>query len=153
MYWLEVPQSNQVPFESMKLISLNVGLPREITSNGKTVTTGIFKDPLTGPRMARTLNIDGDQQADLSVHGGIDKAIYGYPAEHYEYWRKELPGVDLPWGMFGENFTIEGLFEDSATQLARTRAASAENRLVRIGRIISWAEFGLRTNKLLRTAD
>ncbi|HEV8482482.1 MAG TPA: MOSC domain-containing protein [Blastocatellia bacterium] len=98
----------------MKLISLNVGLPREVVSQGKLVTTGIFKDPITGPIMVRTLNIDGDQQADLSVHGGIDKAIYAYPAEHYEYWRGELPGIDLPWGMFGENFTIEGLLEDSA---------------------------------------
>jgi MOSC domain-containing protein YiiM len=98
----------------MKLISLNVGLPREVVSQGKLVTTGIFKDSITGPIMVRTLNIDGDQQADLSVHGGIDKAIYAYPAEHYEYWRGELPGIDLPWGMFGENFTIEGLLEDSA---------------------------------------
>jgi MOSC domain-containing protein YiiM len=98
----------------MKLISLNVGLPREVDSQGKLVTTGIFKEPVTGPLMVRALNIDGDRQADLSVHGGIDKAIYAYPSEHYEYWRGELPGVEFGWGMFGQNFTIEGLFEDSA---------------------------------------
>ena len=110
----------------MKLISLNVGLPREITSQGKTVTTGIFKQPITGPVMVRTLNVNGDQQADLSVHGGIDKAIYAYPAGHYEYWRKELPALDLPWGMFGENFTIEGLFEDSAYIGDRYRIGEVE---------------------------
>jgi MOSC domain-containing protein YiiM len=110
----------------MKLISLNVGLPREVVSQGKLVTTGIFKDSITGPVMVRTLNIDGDQQADLSVHGGIDKAIYAYPAEHYEYWRGEVPGIDLPWGMFGENFTIEGLLEDSAYIGDRYRIGEVE---------------------------
>ena len=123
---LEITRSEPVPFESMKLISLNVGLPREITWEGKTVTTGIFKQPITGPAMVRTLNVDGDQQADLSVHGGIDKAIYAYPAEHYEYWRKELPGVELPWAMFGENFTIEGLLEDSAYIGDRYRIGEVE---------------------------
>ena len=110
----------------MKLISLNVGLPREIAWEGKTITTGIFKQPITGPAMVRTLNLDGDQQADLSVHGGIDKAIYAYPAEHYDYWRKELPGVELSWAMFGENFTIEGLFEDSAYIGDRYRIGEVE---------------------------
>jgi MOSC domain-containing protein YiiM len=97
----------------MKLISLNVGLPREISWQGKSVTTGIFKQPVAGQVMVRKLNVDGDQQADLSVHGGIHKAVYAYPAEHYQYWRDELTDTDLPWGMFGENFTIEGLLEDS----------------------------------------
>ena len=97
----------------MKLISLNVGLPREIAWQGKSVTTGIFKEPVTGPVMVRTLNADGDQQADLSVHGGIHKAVYAYPSEHYPYWRRELPDTHLPWAMFGENFTVEGLLEDS----------------------------------------
>ena len=92
----------------MKLISLNVGLPREVIWRGEPVTTGIFKQPIAGPVMARTLNVDGDQQADLTVHGGIDKAIYAYPAEHYDYWRGELPGVDLPWGIFGENYASRG---------------------------------------------
>ncbi len=110
----------------MKLISLNVGLPRETAWQGKHVTTGIFKQSITGPVMVRTLNVDGDRQADLSVHGGIDKAIYAYPAQHYEYWRGELPGVDLPWGMFGENFTIEGLLEDSVYIGDRYRIGEAE---------------------------
>ena len=80
---------------------------------GKLVTSGIFKEPLDGPVMMRTLNLDGDGQADLTVHGGLTKAVYVYPSEHYGYWRTELPGVDLPWGMFGENFTTEGLLEEN----------------------------------------
>ena len=97
----------------MRILSLNVGLPREVSWQGKLVTTGIFKEPVKGPVMLRTLNLDGDQQADLTVHGGVNKAVYAYPSEHYAYWRTELPGVDLPWGMFGENFTIEGLLEEA----------------------------------------
>lgn len=93
----------------MRLLSLNVGIPRQILVQDKRVTTGIFKEPVTGPVMLRKVNLDGDQQADLSVHGGADKAVYAYPSEHYAYWRKELPDMDLPWGMFGENFTTEGL--------------------------------------------
>jgi MOSC domain-containing protein YiiM len=88
-------------------------VPREVTWQGKLVTTGIFKDPVKGPVMLRTLNLDGDQQADLTVHGGVDKAVYAYPSEHYAYWRAELLGLDLPWGMFGENFTTEGLLEEA----------------------------------------
>ena len=97
----------------MKLISLNVGLPRDVTWHGKTVTTGIFKHPVENRRALDRLNLDGDRQADLSVHGGIHKAVYCYPLEHYDYWRKELPGRDLPMASFGENFTTTGLFEDS----------------------------------------
>ena len=97
----------------MKLVSVNVGLPREVSWQGKIVTTGIFKEPVNSPLMLRTLNLDGDKQADLSVHGGPDKAVYVYPSEHYDYWRDELPGMDLPWVMFGENFTTEGLLEES----------------------------------------
>jgi MOSC domain-containing protein YiiM len=97
----------------MKIVSVNVGLPREVTWQGKLVTTGIFKKPVSGPVMMRTLNLDGDGQADLTVHGGVSKAVYAYPSEHYDYWRTELPGVDLPWGMFGENFTTEGLLEEA----------------------------------------
>jgi MOSC domain-containing protein YiiM len=83
-----------------------------VVYNGKTINTGIFKRPVSGPLQLRTLNLDGDRQADLSVHGGPHKAVYGYPSEHYSFWRKELPGVDLPWGMFGENFTTSGLAEN-----------------------------------------
>jgi MOSC domain-containing protein YiiM len=93
---------------------------------GKTVTTGIFKEPVEGRIRLRTLNLDGDRQADLSVHGGLSKAAYAYPIEHYEYWREQLPGVDLPWGMFGENFTTEGLREDSVNIGDRFRIGSAE---------------------------
>lgn len=95
----------------MKLISLNVARPRLATYRTQTVNTGIFKQPVSGPVQLRTLNLDGDRQADLAVHGGPFKAVYGYPAEHYEFWQEELPGTQLPWGMFGENFTTEGLFE------------------------------------------
>lgn len=79
---------------------------------GATINSGIFKKPVTGRVALRTLNLDGDQQADLSVHGGPYKAVYAYPSEHYDYWRQELPHTDLPWGMFGENFTTEGLTEE-----------------------------------------
>jgi MOSC domain-containing protein YiiM len=95
----------------MKLISVNVGLPELVIHNGNPVSTGIFKEPVTGPVMLRRLNLDGDRQADLSVHGGPSKAVYGYPSEHYEYWKQELPEMELPWGMFGENFTTSGLNE------------------------------------------
>ncbi len=76
------------------------------------VTTGIFKEPVKGRIKLRKLNLDGDKQADLTVHGGLDKALYAYPAEHYDYWKERLPKMKLPWGMFGENLTTEGLLED-----------------------------------------
>ncbi len=96
----------------MKIISLNVARPRLTVYHGETINTGIFKKPVFGRIALRTLNLEGDQQADLTVHGGPYKAVYAYPSEHYEYWRGQLPGIDLPWGMFGENFTTEGLAED-----------------------------------------
>jgi MOSC domain-containing protein YiiM len=95
-----------------KVISLNVGLPRTVKFQGQTVTTGIFKEPVKGRIKLRRLNLEGDKQADLTVHGGLDKALYAYPAEHYDYWKKRLPNMTLPWAMFGENFTTEGLLED-----------------------------------------
>ena len=97
----------------MKVLSVNVGFPRKVLFNGQIITTAIFKDPVKGPIMLRKLNLDGDKQADLTVHGGLDKAVYSYPAEHYDYWRKQFPNTDLVWGMFGENFTTEGLLEDA----------------------------------------
>ncbi len=97
----------------MTILSLNIGLPREVAWQGKRVTTGIFKEPVDAPVMLRTLNLEGDRQADLTVHGGVSKAVYAYPSEHYDYWRTELPGVELPRGMFGENFTTEGLLEEA----------------------------------------
>jgi len=110
----------------MKLISLNVGLPRIVESNGEPVATGIFKKPKQGPIMLRTLNLDGDRQADLKVHGGISKAVYGYPVEHYEFWKRELPEMELPYGMFGENFTTEGMLEDALNVGDRFRVGKAE---------------------------
>ena len=110
----------------MKLISVNVGLPREITVGGKSVRTSIWKYPVQGRVHVSTLNLDGDQQSDLSVHGGVDKAVYLYPGEHYSYWRTQLPEVDLPWGAFGENFTTEGVLEDEIKIGDRIRVGSAE---------------------------
>ena len=95
----------------MKVLSVNVGLPRQVEWRAEAVETAIFKAPVSGPVAVTRLNLAGDRQADLSVHGGPDKAVYAYPAEHYEYWREELPGVALPWGSFGENLTVEGLSE------------------------------------------
>ncbi|MBD3886314.1 MOSC domain-containing protein [Phormidium tenue FACHB-886] len=96
----------------MQLISVNTGLPHEVTWKGKTVTTGIFKEPVNERMMVRLLNLDGDGQADLTVHGGADKAVYVYPFEHYGYWRSELADTELPLGIFGENFTTTGLTEE-----------------------------------------
>ena len=110
----------------MKVLSVNIGLPRDVISKGKSVTTGIFKDPVEGRVQLRTLNLDGDRQADLEVHGGIYKAVYAYPGEHYDYWRRELPGVELPWGMFGENLTVEGMFESEVNIGDQFRIGSAE---------------------------
>jgi MOSC domain-containing protein YiiM len=95
----------------MKVLSVNVGRPREVEWRGKWYRTSIWKAPVTGRAQVRTLNIDGDEQSDLSVHGGRHKAVYAYPSEHYATWAQEL-GVDLPWGAFGENLTLEGILED-----------------------------------------
>lgn len=110
----------------MKIISINVGLPRLVQRNGEVVSTGIFKEPVAGRVMLRTLNLDGDRQSDLSVHGGPLKAVYGYPSEHYDFWKQELPDMDLPWGVFGENFTTEGMFETEINIGDRFRIGSAE---------------------------
>ena len=80
---------------AMKLLSVNAGLPKEVAWNGKTVTTSIWKEPVSGPVRVSALNLEGDRQADLSVHGGADKAVYVYPSEHYDYWRRELSGMLL----------------------------------------------------------
>ena len=96
----------------MKVVSLSVGLPREVEWDGQTVLTSIFKEPVDRRLRVSKLNIEGDEQSDLTVHGGVDKAVYVYPSEHYEDWRRELPGVEFPWAVFGENLTTEGLLED-----------------------------------------
>jgi len=109
----------------MKLLSVNVGLPRLLAWKGNTFKTGIFKKPVSGRVMLRTTNLDGDRQADLSVHGGPNKAAYGYPSEHYEFWHAELPGQPLDWGAFGENFTTAGLHEAQVSIGDRYRVGSA----------------------------
>ncbi len=109
----------------MKLVSVNVGLPRLLGWKGATFKTGIFKKPVDGRIMLRKTNLDGDRQADLSVHGGVNKAVYAYPSEHYRFWRGELPQEALPWGSFGENFTTEGLLETNVCMGDQYRVGSA----------------------------
>lgn len=110
----------------MRLVSVSVGLPREVLWHGRSVTTGIFKKAVEGRIAARKLNLDGDRQADLRVHGGEQKAVYCYPVEHYAYWKKELPGRELSMGNFGENLTTEGMLEDEVHLGDRWRIGSAE---------------------------
>lgn len=116
----------ELPNPNMKIVSVNVGRPRLAMRNEEPVSTAIYKTPVEGRVMLRTLNLDGDRQADLTVHGGPTKAVYVYPTEHYSYWRDELPGMELPWGMFGENFSTEGLDEAEINIGDRFRIGSAE---------------------------
>ena len=118
----------------MRLISVNVGLPREVYWQGRMISTGIFKEPVEGPVRVARLNLDGDGQADLTVHGGPTKAVYAYPSEHYEFWRGELPGTVFEWGRFGENLTTEGLDEESVSigdryRVGTTRLVVTEPRM------------------------
>lgn len=109
----------------MRVLSVGVGRPREVEWRGKKYRTSIWKDPVTEPVHVRTLNIDGDEQSDLSVHGGRNKAVYAYPSEHYQAWTRELR-MDLPWGAFGENLTVEGILEDDIRIGDRLQIGSAE---------------------------
>jgi len=109
----------------VQVVSVNVGLPREVIWKGTRIQTGIFKDPVDRPVTISKLNLAGDRQADLTVHGGAEKAVYAYPAEHYEYWRNRLPDVPFSWGKFGENLTTEGLMEDALCVGDRLRVGSA----------------------------
>jgi len=111
---------------TMRILSVNVGLPRDVEWRGKTVRTSIFKAPVPNRVRVAKLNLAGDEQSDLSVHGGVDKAIYAYPSEHYDFWRNEFPELDFPWGAFGENLTVEGLLEEKVYVGDRLRAGSAE---------------------------
>jgi len=118
----------------MKLISLNVSLPKTVEFRGNKVTTGIYKDPVQGRIQVRKLNLDGDKQADLTVHGGIEKAVYSYPSEHYPFWRSLYPDIEMNWGMFGENFTTEGLLENQVNigdefQIGSTKFAVTQPRM------------------------
>jgi MOSC domain-containing protein YiiM len=110
----------------LNILSVNVGLPREVQSGARAVLTSFFKSPVTGRIPIVGNNLAGDRQSDLTVHGGRFKAVYAYPSEHYAYWRKELPGVDLPWGSFGENLTTVGVLEDALHVGDRVRVGSAE---------------------------
>lgn len=110
----------------MRIVAVSVGGPKEIAWDDRIVETSIFKAPISGRLRVRWLNIEGDQQSDLTVHGGFDKAVYCYPAEHYPYWREQLPGVELPWGSFGENLTTEGLFEEEVLIGDQYRIGTAE---------------------------
>jgi MOSC domain-containing protein YiiM len=110
----------------MKVVSVNVGLPRDVEWRRDAVETAIFKSPGAGRIAVKRLNLEGDRQADLTVHGGPEKAVYAYPTEHYPFWREELPGVPLPWGSFGENLSTEGLSESKVRVGDVLRIGSAE---------------------------
>lgn len=113
----------------MRVVSIQVGRPREVEWRGTRVTTSIFKEPVAGAVVVGKLNLAGDEQADLTVHGGADKAVYAYPSEHYAFWRGELPGVELSWGGFGENLTTEGLAESALRIGERLSIGSSEFRV------------------------
>ena len=110
----------------MKVLAVSVGGPRELEWRGRLVRTSIFKTPISGRARVGRLNIAGDEQSDLTVHGGPDKAVYAYPGEHYAAWRRELPGVELGFGAFGENLTTEGLLEHEVSIGDRFRIGTAE---------------------------
>ena len=110
----------------MKVVAISVGRPRQVQWHGRSVQTSIFKTPVSGRVQVTHTNIEGDEQSDLSVHGGPEKAVYAYPAEHYHSWRRELPDAELGWGAFGENFTTEGLLEDEVWIGDHYRVGTAE---------------------------
>jgi len=110
----------------MRLISLNVGRARHVEWYTEDITTSIFKTAVDTPLRVHTLGIAGDEQADHTVHGGVNKAVYVYPSEHYAYWREQLPDTLFPWGAFGENLTVEGLTENQAYVGDRLAIGSAE---------------------------
>ena len=113
----------------MELISVNVGGPREVEWHGRRVRTSIWKAPVAGRVRVEGVNLAGDRQSDLSVHGGPDKAVYAYPSEHYAHWRREIAGFDLPWGVFGENLTVTGLLETAVRIGDHLQIGSAEFRV------------------------
>ena len=111
-----------------KLVSVNVGMPADVAWRGKTVHTGIYKNPVTGPVMVRRLNIDGDGQGDLGGHGGEQRAVMVYQAESYDYWSQFFGRTDLAPGSFGENFTIPGLATTRSASATATRSATRSSR-------------------------
>lgn len=110
----------------MKVLSVCVGLPRIVEYRGEPISTGIYKEPVAGRVAVNEFNLAGDAQADLRVHGGYSKAVYVYPSEHYEFWRKELPETDLPFGIFGENLTTTGLLETNVNVGDRLKIGTAQ---------------------------
>ncbi len=115
----------------MKIISVNIGQPRTVDWKGRSVTTAFFKEPVKGGVRVRELGLEGDKQADLRVHGGLKQAVYAYPSEHYDYWKRELPGVELPWGSFGENLTTHGLLENKVRIGDTFRVGSTELTVIK----------------------
>jgi MOSC domain-containing protein YiiM len=111
--------------KSMKVLSVNVGRPQRFSIQGDVIVTSIFKDPAQGRVRVLTLNLEGDEQSDLTVHGGVNKAVYAYPSEHYVRWREELPDAELGWGAFGENLTVEGMLESTTCIGDRLRIGTA----------------------------
>ena len=110
----------------MRLLAVHVGMPRDVEWRGRSVRTSIFKSPVSHRVRVTTLNLEGDEQSDLSVHGGPEKAVYAYPAEHYPLWRSELADPALAYGAFGENLTTEGLLEDEVCIGDRYRIGTTE---------------------------
>jgi MOSC domain-containing protein YiiM len=112
--------------QPMKLVAISVGRPKDVQWRGRSVKTSIFKSPISGRVHVTRLNVEGDEQSDLSVHGGAEKAVYAYPAEHYDFWRRELPDMEFSWGAFGENLTTEGLLENEVCIGDRYRVGSVD---------------------------
>jgi MOSC domain-containing protein YiiM len=110
----------------VRIVSVNVGRPRKVEYLGRAVRSAIWKAPVAGPVRVTRLNLEGDKQSDPRFHGGPDKAVYAYPSEHYAFWARELPGVEFPWGAFGENLTIEGILDEDVRAGDRLEAGSAE---------------------------
>jgi MOSC domain-containing protein YiiM len=110
----------------MRLLSVNVGQPRDVQWRGETIQTSIWKSPVAGRVRVTKQNVEGDRQSDPSVHGAPDMTVYAYPSEHYAFWRRELPEMELPWGVFGENFSVQGLLEDTVRIGDRLRVGTVE---------------------------
>ena len=111
----------------MKLVSVQVGRPRRVRWHGKSVSTGIYKEPVAGRIMLHRFNVDGDQQADLTVHGGLGKAVYVYPSEHYRIWQAEFPDMQLPYGMFGENYPPRPIDSLNGTEKSGARGSATSS--------------------------
>lgn len=112
-----------------KIVNISIGKAKSVTWKGESVSTGIFKEPVQSKVLVKQLGIVGDQQADLTVHGGPDKAVYAYPSEHYVYWEEALAGRDLDWGTFGENFTTAGVDEENVSIGDEFRVGTARLRV------------------------